>query len=394
MNMIDIHHAFDLIHNHWPEPSSELIGLEDCSGRVLSEDVFSKVTAPPFDASAMDGFAVRFSDVGKAGTRLDLLGEVPAGAPNMFSLRAGECVRVFTGSPMPEGADHVLIQEHADLGNSEIHVNKAQYEARHIRRAGGDFCIGDKVLKRGTRLTYSEIGLAAAANHSSLPVFIQPHFAIMTTGSELRAPGEGLEPGQIVESNSISLAHLLGSEGARVSRLPIAMDDEASILSRFEEASDADIILTVGGASVGKHDLVRGAFARLGGELIFERIGVRPGKPTWLGRLGDQIVIGLPGNPTAAVVIASLLIKPRLQFDENIKFTQAFLATDTPANGARETYARARLVLENGTAKVYSLKDQDTSRVQVLTSTNCLLHRPAHDAKKLVGDLVNIVSLE
>lgn len=392
--LVSIHAALKLIASNRPVLAEERVALDACLGRTLAEDVRAMVTVPPLDASAMDGYAVRFQDVGSGGAKLRVIGEVAAGSPNTLSIGEGEAVCVFTGTSMPMGADHVLIQEHTEVDGEVIEVGTPQKEARHIRKAGGDFHSGDTVLKRGMRLTPAHIGLAAAANHGSLCVSRRPRVAVLTTGSELRPAGSLLADGQIAESNSHTLSKLLESLGTDVIRVGIAPDTEPSIEAKFLEASNADIILTVGGASVGKHDLVRTIFSKLGGKFVFERIAVRPGKPTWFGTLGEQKVLGLPGNPTAAFVMASLLLKGLISGEKALEFTGAFLAAPLPANGSRETFERGCLELKQGRASACSLKDQDTSRVHALTSTNCFIHRSENDPKKSEGDLVQVVALD
>ncbi|MEL6692690.1 MAG: gephyrin-like molybdotransferase Glp [Pseudomonadota bacterium] len=392
--LVSIHDALKLVAANRPLLNTEQVTLENCLGRTLFDDVLANVTVPPLDASAMDGYAVRFSDVRESGATLAVIGEVAAGSPNTFSIGEEEAVRVFTGSPMPKGADHILIQEHANACDDQITVARPQETARHIRRAGGDFCKGDRVLEAGTRLGPRHIGVAAAANHGSLLVKRRPKIAILTAGSELRPPGSILLDGQIAESNSFTLSKLLESRGAELTVLGAARDDEQNIDSKFEEAQSADIIVTVGGASVGKHDLVRTVFTKRGGEFVFERIAVRPGKPTWLGKLDNQTILGLPGNPTAAFVMISLLMDALTLGAETLDFTDAILSKPLLANGPRETFIRGRLELEKGVARVHSLKDQDTSRVHALTSTNCFIHRAEHAPEKSDGDLVQIVLLD
>lgn len=392
--LVSIETALNLVAANQPNLGGERIALEDCLGRTVAEDVYAEITVPPLDASAMDGYAVRHADVREPDARLVIIGEVAAGSPNAFSINTGEAVRVFTGSPVPAGADHILIQEHADVDRDEIVVTHAQEVARHIRKAGGDFRSGDRVLEAGMRLSARHIGLAASANQGALLVKRRPRVAILTAGSELRPPGSSLSDGQIAESNSYTLSTLLEERGADVLRLSTAPDDERSINSKFEEGANADIIVTVGGASVGKYDLVRTVFVTRGGEYVFERIAVRPGKPTWFGKLDGQSILGLPGNPAAAFVIISLLMNGLVGGSHSLDYTDSFLGSPLPANGARETFVRGRVDLEKGIARAYSLNDQDTSRVFSLTSTNCLIRRPANAPQKSAGELVQIVMLD
>lgn len=392
-DLVSLEEAIRLVFEHRVPVRTERLPLENCLGRLLTEDIRALVTLPPFDASAMDGYAVRFEDVRAIGSKITLLGEVAAGQTNPFSIEQKQAVRVFTGAPLPEGADHILLQEHAVEKNGEISVNKVQEKPRHIRSAGGDFCRGDLVLLEGTTLTPSHIGLAAAANHSHLEVRQKPNIAILTSGSELMPPGSELSQGQIIESNSYTLSALLNAHGVTTSKLDLARDDQASIESRFAAASEADMVLAIGGASVGKHDRVRAAFRNVGGEFLFERIAVRPGKPTWFGVIGAKPVLGVPGNPTAAFVIASLLIRPLFGLFPTIAYTDAILKGSLDPNGSRETFTRAHCTHENGVLCVAPLHDQDTSRVNMLTSTNCLIHRGSDDPEKARGEAVQIVEL-
>ena len=391
LDFVSIKEALQLLQSNCGEQPIERVSINHCRGRILAEDLISKETVPPFDSAAMDGYAVRFSDVTRTGSSLRMIGEVAAGQHNCFSISSNQTVRVFTGAPMPSGADHVLIQEHAEVSDQSVEVAQFQERARHIRKAGGDFRAGDTILKKGTRISASNYGLLAAANHETVIVFAQPKIALITTGSELKPLGSVLEHGQIIESNSYALMALLEDYGASVRRIGNAIDCKSSIAEKFEEASAADIIITIGGASVGKHDLVRNVFTDLSGKFEFERIAVRPGKPTWFGTLSDQLVLGLPGNPTAAFVIASLLLKPLLSMAREIEYTNAFLASDISSNGPRETFSRANLKINGGRAEVSCLRDQDTSRVKVLSSTNCFLHRPVDDPERYAGDRVNVV---
>lgn len=392
-DLVSLEEAVRLVFEHQVSAGLEHLPIEQCLGRVLAQDITARVTVPPFDASAMDGYAVRFEDVTTIGSKLSLIGEVAAGQPNPFALEPNQTVRVFTGTPMPRGADHVLIQEQAVLKNGEVTVSERQEQPRHIRRAGGDFSEGDLVLRAGTVLTPSHMGLSAAANYKQLHVRRKPSIAILISGSELRPPGSQLSPGQIIESNSYTLSSILSALGATTTKLDVVRDDQSSIEQCFTSAASADMILAIGGASVGKHDLVRAAFQNTGGEFLFERIAVRPGKPTWFGKIGDQPVLGLPGNPTAAFVIASLLMKPLLGLSKSIEFTDALLKVPLSENGPRETYARGHYSLDNGIVCVAPLSDQDTSRVNVLASTNCFIHRPPHDPGRSENQKIQIVML-
>lgn len=390
---VTIHEAYSILDEYWPTPQQETVTLSESLGRTLAADVQALLNTPPFDAAAMDGYAVRLEDVRTPLSALRVIEELPAGRNCETQIEPGEAVRLFTGSMVPSGADHILIQEHARQEDDQVFVTSAQVQSRHIRKMGGDFRAGDIVLRKGELVTPSHVGLAASSNNAVLPVVVKPRFAILTCGNELRLPGETPKRGEIIESNSYAISSMLQANAAEVERLDPARDDVADLLSKFASAASAQIILAVGGASVGKHDYVKSAFKDLGGDILFEKIAVRPGKPTWLGMLGNQIVLGLPGNPTAVYVIASLLLKSRLSGATGIRFKSARLCSDLSKNGPKETYTRARLEFVDGIACVVALRDQDTSRVKVLTSTNCLIRRDAEDPSRPTGDLVDIVSL-
>ncbi|MEO0549780.1 MAG: gephyrin-like molybdotransferase Glp [Pseudomonadota bacterium] len=382
-HFVSLEEAIDAIINHRPTLGRECLPLDQCAGRILSESLTSPVSVPPFDASAMDGYAVRFDDVRQTGRLLSVIDEVPAGSISQVSLGSGQAVRVFTGSPLPEGADHVLIEEHARQSSGQIEVLKDQPKARHVRKAGGDFASGDIVLKSGALLRPAHIGAAAAANSVKLNVFRRLSVAVFGIGSELRSVGSDLQPGQIADSNSWAISALFSELGADVMRLAIATDDTTSIEDRFRQAASADLILTVGGASIGKHDLVRDVFLHQGGQYIFERVAIRPGKPTWFGTLGKSCVLGLPGNPTAAFIMASLLGPILMSSANELKPVRAHFNGTLAKNGERETLLRAYYVMGDGTIRVSLLSDQDTSRTKALTKANCLIVRapslPAQD---------------
>ncbi len=378
---------------------SETIPITDITGRVSAADVAAALTQPPFAASAMDGYAVRFADMGE-GAKVRVIGEAPAGSHFAGEIAAGEAVRIFTGAAVPAGADHVIIQEDVERVGDEITVAEAQATPRTIRPAGVDFHRGDILLPKGARIHEIHGALLAAANLAEISVIRQPTIAIIANGDELMAPGAPLKPGQIVNSNHYALTAMARQWGAAPAYLGCAKDDEASVTNFFDQARDFDIILPVGGASVGDFDCVKSGFKSASGEIIFEKVAVKPGKPTWLGRLGDARVIGLPGNPAAAIVTAALFVQPLAkllgggQTSAGPVFHSARLAGPVPKNGRRESYLRADARAgAAGEVHVTAAANQDSSLLSPFATANALIRR-LPDAPALgAGEEVEIVWL-
>ncbi|MEM6625152.1 MAG: molybdopterin molybdotransferase MoeA [Pseudomonadota bacterium] len=390
--LISIGEAFAALDAAQLVTESELCGLDACLGRKLASDVSAKLTLPPYDISAMDGYAVALSDTEKAGAKLKLIGEAPAGAPFEGVLGPGQAVRIFTGGAIPDGADHILIQEHARKDGDAVIVGKAQTSKRHVRGAGHDFSKGEKLLSAGAQLGPREISVAAAGDHASLPVHRKPRIAIIANGDELRAPGDDPNSGHIVSSNPAALSALVRLWGADPLPLGIARDSVASITALIDKAQDADIIVPIGGASVGDHDHMRNAFKSRGLKIVFEKIAVKPGKPTWFGRLGEQRVLGLPGNPASAYVCAHLFLKRLLGVDDNAPIS-AILEEPLPTGGDRDAYLRAECRDLPGGRSVRPINRQDSSFVTPFLTANCLIHRPPGAAEAQTGDTVPIVPL-
>ncbi|HTW28442.1 MAG TPA: gephyrin-like molybdotransferase Glp, partial [Acetobacteraceae bacterium] len=329
-----------------PTPA-EIVALADAWGRVTATSVVARLTQPPADVSAMDGYALRTED-GIEGTVLQVIGTAPAGHPFDGRIGPGDAVRIFTGSIVPVGADAILLQEDATRTGETVRVNETVRASRHIRRAGQDFAAGDVVVPAGRRLTARDVGLAAAANYPWLTVHRRPRIAVLATGDEIALPGEPLPSGGIVSSNSHALAALVRSAGAEPIVLPVARDDRAAIAAVADAAAGADMLLTTGGASVGDHDLVIEGLTSRGMEVDFWKIAMRPGKPLVFGRLGSVPVIGLPGNPVSALVCAILFVLPALARmsglpDERPPVSAAVLGTALKANDERADHLRATL---------------------------------------------------
>ena len=310
--MISVSEAITLLLEHRSSRPVITMALANCLGATLAEDIKAKITLPPLAASAMDGYAVKLSDVRKAGVKLTVIGESPAGHPFQGTVNMGEAVRIFTGGAVPKGADHIVIQENAEREDDILTTLFDNETPRHIRQAGIDFAKGDTLLTKGTVIGPMHIAIAAAANHAVLPIYKRPVIALIANGDELKVPGSEVFETDIISSNPAGLGALIRHWGGEVMDMGIASDSLEAITSLIHKAKDADIIVPVGGASVGDHDYMRDAFKTCGLTSIFEKVAVRPGKPTWFGTLksktGDeQVVLGLPGNPASAVVCAHLL---------------------------------------------------------------------------------------
>ena len=293
-----------------PTPA-EVVALADAWNRVTAQDVAARLTQPPADVSAMDGYALQAND-GALQARLRVVGAAPAGHPFDGQVNTGEAIRLFTGSVVPAGTDTILLQEDATRDGDWVTVNEAVVAGRHIRRAGQDFATGDLIIRSGRRITARDVGLAAAANHPWLTVHRRPRVAILATGDEIAMPGEPIPPGGIVSSNSHALAALVRASGGEPVILPVAKDETAAIGAVADAVGGMDMLVTTGGASVGDHDLVIAALKARGMTLDFWQIAMRPGKPLLFGQLAATPVLGLPGNPVSAMVCAILFLVPAL----------------------------------------------------------------------------------
>ncbi|MBP2549529.1 molybdopterin molybdotransferase [Neorhizobium galegae] len=369
-----------------PVDAAEQVPLREASGRVLSADVAARLTQPPFHSSAMDGYALRAEDAPAVGAEFSVIGESAAGHGFAGSVGKGEAVRIFTGAPVPEGADTVLIQEDAErLDGNRIRTTFAVAKGRHIRPRGQDFAEGDVVLVAGTRLDAARLTVAAAMNHKALAVYRRPRVAIIATGDELVSPGEVPQPSQIIASNTFGISALIEAAGGEVLDLGIVPDRAPVIEAAIRRAVDegADVLVTLGGASVGDHDLVQKALVAQGMELDFWRIAMRPGKPLMVGSLGAMQVLGLPGNPVASLVCGLLFLEPLVaklahRTLENRR-GDAVAAVPLSANDQRQDYLRATLSRDHeGRLMATPFAKQDSSMMKIFADSDCLIVRPPH----------------
>jgi len=361
---------------------AELVPLPEALGRVLAEDVHARLTQPPFAASAMDGYAVRAADVASVPTRLKVVGYAPAGGAYAGRLEPGEAVRIFTGGPLPEGADAIVIQEDCEAAGDQVLVKESSSAGRYVRPAGLDFKQGARGLAAGRRLNDRDIGLAAAMDHAWLRVRRRPRVAILATGDEIVMPGEPRGPHQIVSSNGLALAAFLRAAGAEPIDLGIAPDNREALQRLAAGAAGADLLLTTGGASVGEHDLVQSALEAQGMKVDFWKIAMRPGKPVMFGRVGATPVLGLPGNPVSTLVCATVFLRPAVavMLGDSAAAPEpegALAGRDLAENDGREDYLRARLAHDEAGKLVATPFDrQDSSMLFLLQQADCLLIRP------------------
>jgi molybdopterin molybdotransferase len=378
---------------------AENVPLDQANGRILARDVKSKRNQPPFHASAMDGYAVRGADVARAPVNLLVIGEAPAGKAFGGALKSGQAVRIFTGAPLPRGADTIVIQENCSRDGDLVTVHQSETTGRYVRAKGLDFQSGAVLLTAGTRLGSRQIGLAAAMNYAELPVRRRPRVAIMPTGDELVTPGSTPRDDQIISSNNFALAAFVRQFGGEPIDLGIVRDDKRALANAIKRAAGCDILVTLGGASVGDHDLVQGALKKAGLRLTFYRIAMRPGKPLMYGKLKSMHVLGLPGNPVSSIVCARIFLKPLIDkllgVSANDAALTARLATPLGANDQRQDYLRAVFTQAgDGSAYVSAFAKQDSSMLTRLTQANCLIIRPPFAKAARKGARVEILMLD
>lgn len=375
----------------------EIVHLDRARGRVLAADLAARRTQPPLAVSAMDGYAVRADDADRPGAMLRLVGEIPAGRTFARPLASGEAVRIFTGAPLPEGADAILVQEHARVEDGRVLVERPVVRGRYIRPAGLDFEAGWVGLRAGLRLDGRHLGLAAAMGHAWLPVRRRPRVAILSTGDELVPPGETPTGSRIVASNGVTLAALVEAWGGEPVDLGIARDDPGDLGAALAEARDVDFVVTTGGASVGSYDLVRSSAEARGLELAFWKIAMRPGKPLVFGRLHGVPFLGLPGNPVSAAVCAIVFLRAALSSAlgllPELPRSEAVLADALAANDERQDFLRANFVEAEGERRVRPVPLQDSSMFAAFARADALIVRPPFDRPRQVGERVEIVEL-
>ncbi len=391
--MISVNDALALLLDLACPPRPETLLLDQACGRVLVQPATSRMTQPPFVAAAMDGYAWRSAD---AGQTLRIIGEAAAGHPWPGEAQPGTAIRIFTGAAVPAGYDRVEMQENVCVEGDRLTITTPS-SSPHIRARGSDFRSGQQI-PAGTRLSPAHVGLLAAMNIPEVVVAQRPHVAIMAGGDELVRPGQTPSDGQIISSNDLMIAALAQAAGAETTVLPIAADTEASLADRLDRARDFDLLITIGGASVGDHDLVGKVAGQMGLERAFYKIAMRPGKPLMAGKLGQTAMVGLPGNPVSSFVCGKLFMQPlirRMQgLDGVVPLRRARLGVDLPPEGNRQHYLRARLASGSDLPQLTPFDHQDSALLMLLAQADALLMRPAGDRARAVGEIVEYLPLD
>lgn len=403
MSLVPVDEALARICASAPLTEAERVALADAGGRTLAADLVALRTQPPFPASAMDGYAVRAADVAAPPARLRVIGESAAGRRFAGAVGPGEAVRIFTGAPVPMGADAILIQENTTRDGPDVVAQTSVSTGRFVRVAGLDFEAGTMGLRMGRRLDPAALALAAAMGHAELLVARRPRVAILATGDELVPPGAVTGPDQIMASNTRAVAMIAQAAGAETLDLGIARDDLESLRDALHraDAAQADILVTLGGASVGEHDLVRTAFETEGLELGLWRIAMRPGKPLMHGRVGPRgmVLLGLPGNPVSALVCAHVFLYPLVRrscgapepLRDRLEWGRVGCAL--PENDERQDYLRAELHVGTEGPVVTPFTVQDSSMLSLLARADALLIRAPHAPAAAVGDACRFLRL-
>ncbi|MDE3115671.1 MAG: molybdopterin molybdotransferase MoeA [Pseudomonadota bacterium] len=395
--MIPVDDAVARIVSAFAPVEGETVPLRQASGRVLAEDVRARMNQPPAPVSAMDGYALKAADAASVPVTLPVIGTSPAGHPFTGKVGAGQAVRIFTGGVVPEGADTVVMQEDTEAADGSVTIKEAAVPAKHIRVAGLDFRVGGVLAKAGKRLTARDLSLIAAGDLPEVPVRRRPRVALAATGDELSPPGTPHGPGGIVASSGYGLAPLIEKWGGEVIDLGITPDTVEAIANLPHRAAGADLLVTLGGASVGEHDLIQKALGPVGLKLDFWKIAMRPGKPLIFGRLGALPLIGLPGNPVSTLVCAILYLRPAiaamLGTDTAPPLATTRLAAPLKANDQRQDYIRARLEQREGEMWAQPFSIQDSSMLSGIAAADALIVRRPHAAAAEPGDRVDVLPL-
>jgi molybdopterin molybdotransferase len=377
---------------------SESVPLHRAAARTLADSLVATRDQPPFRSSAMDGYAVRSADLARG--QLTVVGEAAAGGAYGATLEEGEAVRIFTGAPVPAGADTVVAQERVRREGGGVFLDASAQPGKNIRQPAVDFAAGRLLIDAGTRLRAGHIALIAAAGIGAVNVSRAPRIAMLATGSEIATPGQAAGPHQIYDSVTFGLGAMVESWGGRALRLAASRDDEAAVSAAIGDAiGEADLMVIVGGASVGDYDIVKQALAARGLLISVRQVAVRPGKPTWFGNLGAKPVLGLPGNPAAAFVCAALFLQPLigalLGRSPSVECVTALLDGQVEQNRDNEGYLRAAVRIDADARLIARPFDnQDTSLVSIFASANALIRRRPGSAPAQHGALVEVLLLD
>jgi len=397
--MISVKEALETVLSKMTATCAEQVALPDALGRVLAEDVKARLTQPWADVSAMDAYAVRQDDVATVPVNLKVVGESPAGGCYDGEVQPGEAVRIFTGAPVPRGADTIIIQEDTERDGDTVKVLESAPAGRFIRPAGMDFKAGETLIAAPRVMSGRDLGLTAAANVPWVMVRRKPRIAIIATGNEVVMPGDDLGNNQIISSNSVMLSAFVRALGGEPLDLGIASDDEGSLTRLVQSAKEADMLITIGGASVGDYDLVGKVLADEGMDICFTKVAMQPGKPVIFGTLNGTPVLCMPGNPVSVGASSTVYLRPCLRLMQGLPAEDgpaetAKLAVDVNEGGMRQEYVRATMHTdENGERRVTPFSKQDSSLLANFAAADCLVVRAPKAPAAKAGDSVEIISL-
>ncbi|NVJ90294.1 MAG: molybdopterin molybdotransferase MoeA [Methylocystaceae bacterium] len=392
MSLLPIDQAFAKVNAGISALSSEQVSVAQALGRVLAEDVAARLTQPPCAVSSMDGYAVRSEDVLTQPVTLTCVGESQAGGVFEAPVTKGQCVRIFTGAPMPSGSDAVIMQEDTEVAGDQVTFKEVAFEGKFTRRAGLDFNEGDVLLKAGQLLSARDIGLLCSMNVPWVKVYRQPRVAILATGDELVMPGEAVRESQIISSNTLMVAAMVTALGGVPINLGIAGDTEESLRQTLSGLDGVDLLVTSGGISVGDYDLVRNVLGEEGLDIDFWQVAVKPGKPFMFGHIGGKPVMGLPGNPVSSYILAFLFVRPALRKMQGMAFEQdvpvrAILGADVPKNTVRQEYMRAVFSRDDqGRLVATPYFKQDSAMLANLAHCEGFIIRPVHAEPSQAGE--------
>ena len=394
--MIKVEEAIKIITSKASSLKKESILVQNSLSRVNSNNIYANITNPPKNVSSMDGYALNVSDLNNINKKMiKIVGESAAGNPYLKKLKKYECIEIFTGAEVPPGANLILLQERVKIKNSHIISTSQNYiKGQYIRKKGSNFKKGSLIIKKNSLITSRVLGLVVSANHIKIDVYKKPNVAILATGNELTNPNKNIN-NRIISSNSPLLISLINSFGAKAHDLGIAKDTLKSLENKLLNIKKFDILITTGGASVGKHDLVKGVLKKLGMQLIFWKVAMRPGKPLIFGKLNKTLILGFPGNPVSTFVSALIFLRPLINkylcIRDNEYIKTGELIKPLIANDEREEYLRAKILLENNIYKVEALIGQDSSMTSYLSNANGLIIRKPFDKALKQGSKVSIL---
>lgn len=401
MTLLPVADALSRVTKNLAPLQAEQVPLLEAGNRTLAEDLTASLTQPPFNSSAMDGYAVRAADIENTPTTLQVIGEAAAGHEFSAEVSQGQAVRIFTGAPLPTGTDTIVIQENTKRDEDKVTILEPANKGEFVRPMGLDFSKGDILIPTGTKLQARHVCLAAAANHPTLNVTHRPLVAIIATGDEIIPPGSEPASDQIISSSPYGLNAMIENAGGIARLTNIAADNIESLHQALEAAADAHIILTIGGASEGDHDLVQPALKANGFSLDFWKIAMKPGKPLMFGRKQTQCALGLPGNPVSAMICARIFLVPMIarllgnSDGTDMQEVMAALSAPLKANGPRQHYMRGTLTYNAyGDASVAAMTDQDSSRQALLAQSNCLIVRPPNASGRTIGEKVPVLPID